>query len=48
VTTRAEFAHLDALRENDMPLTHNSDGFVLVRTTCRHVSVFQEHDCNTR
>lgn len=34
MTTRAEFAHFDARRENDMPLMHNSDGFVLVRTTC--------------
>jgi len=33
VTTSAAFAHFDALRENDMPLTHISDGFVLVRTT---------------
>jgi hypothetical protein len=37
VTTRAEFAHFDARRENDMPLMHNSDAFVLVRTTCIHV-----------
>lgn len=38
MTTRAEFAHFDARRENDMPLMHSSDGFVLVGTTCMHVS----------
>lgn len=38
VTTRAEFAHFDARRENDMPLMHSSDGFVLVGTTWMHVS----------
>lgn len=35
VTTSAAFAHLDERRENDMPLIQSSDGFVLVRTTCK-------------
>lgn len=35
VTTSAAFAHLDARRENDMPLMQSSVGFVLVRTICQ-------------
>ena len=33
--TSAAFGHLDEHRENDMPLIQISDGFVLVRTTCK-------------
>jgi hypothetical protein len=36
-TTSAAFAHFDARLEKDMPLIQSSDGFVLVRTTCRYI-----------
>lgn len=35
VTASAALAHLDALRENDMPFIQSSDGFMLVTTTCK-------------
>lgn len=35
VTASAALAHLDALRENDMPFIQSSDASMLVTTTCR-------------